>query len=205
MDKYFQKSQFHEDFKIAPIAPGVLPRAFFDNLRQNIRWFQATQNAKVLRAAQMIADESNAGRKTIISSMGHAPWTYVGYYEDKQWGVPYELESTAPPHVEAYKKTPEGALVLRLGYGGLDDKAAEIYAGKKQRVILISVPDERPDFQATKDVLMTIDMGWKYGDAVVSIPGYPIKLFPPSGIMQIVAYESVNTEVLARLKPSPTS
>jgi hypothetical protein len=134
--------------------------------------------------------------------MGHAPWTYVGQYEDARWGTPFELESTSPPHVESYKNTPEGALVLRLGYGGLDTKAAEIYAGKKQRVILISVPDERPEFQATKDVLMNIDMGWEYGDALLSIPGYPVKLIPPSGIMQIVAYESVNVEVLARL-PQP--
>ena len=201
-EKYFGKMQFHDDFKIAPIAAGSITRTFLNDIRDNIRRFEATQNGKVAQAAQLIADDTKAGRKTIISAMGHAPWTYVGHYEDARWGTPFELESSVPNHVENYKNTPEGALLLRLGYGGMDNDAAAIYAGKKQRVILISVPDQRPDFQATKDVLMNIDMGWQYGDALVSIPGYPIKLIPPSGIMQIVAYESVNTEVLARL-PAP--
>ena len=201
-NKYFGQEQFHDpkEFQVPPLAPGFITRAFLTEIRANIRRFETTQNDKVLRAAQMIADENSAGRKTIISAMGHAPWTYVGYYEDKQWGTPQELESTATHHVESYKNTPEGALVLRLGYGGLDDAAAAIYKGKKQRVILISVPDERPEFQATKDVVMNIDMGWQYGDAMVSIPGYPVKLTPPSGMMQIIAYESINVEALARLK-----
>ena len=46
-------------------------------------------------------------------------------------------------------------------------------------------------------------MGWEFGDACVTIKGYPIKLFPPSGVMQLVAYEAVNVEVLARLVEPP--
>ena len=47
---------------------------------------------------------------------------------------------------------------------------------------------------------MTIDMQWKYGDAAIPIENYPIKILPASGVMQVVAYEAINTEVLARLK-----
>ena len=200
-NKYFQQKQFHDDFTIAPLAPGFITKAFLNEIRANIGRFETTQSEKVVAAAKLISDESKAGRKTIISAMGHAPWTIVGYYEDKQWGEPHELESSVPNHVESYKSTPEGALVLRLGYGGLDNDAAAIYKGKKQRVILISVPDERPEFQATQDVLMNIDMGWQYGDAMVTIPGYPVKMIPPSGMMQVIAYENVNVETMARLKP----
>ena len=200
-NKYFQQKQFHDDFTIAPLAPGFITRAFLHEIRANIGRFETGQSEKVVQAAKLISDENNAGRKTIISAMGHAPWTYVGYYEDKKWGLPFELESSVPNHVESYKSTPEGALVLRLGYGGLDNDAAAIYKGKKQRVILISVPDERPDFQATQDVLMNINMGWQYGDAMITIPGYPVKMIPPSGMMQVVAYENINVETLARLKP----
>ena len=54
---------------------------------------------------------------------------------------------------------------------------------------------------ATQDVLMNINMGWQYGDAMITIPGYPVKMIPPSGMMQVVAYENINVETLARLKP----
>ncbi|MEO6907377.1 MAG: hypothetical protein ABI210_05765, partial [Abditibacteriaceae bacterium] len=204
MEKYFGKIQFHDpkEFPVPPIAPGVITRDFLNKIRANISWFQSTQNVRVNEAAYLIANDLNVERKTIVSAMGHAPWTFVGKYEDARWCDPYELDSGDSVHIENYKKTPVGALVLRLGYGGLDDKAAAIYAAKDQRVIMVSSPDPRPDSQSKVGVILDIDMGWKYGDALVSIPNYPIKLIPPSGIMQVVAYECINTEVLARLPKS---
>jgi hypothetical protein len=89
-----------------------------------------------------------------------------------------------------------------LGTSGLDDDAARIFAEKNQRVILISIADPRPNFGRAGQAILNIDMGWLYGEATVTIPGYPVKLFPASGLMQIVAYESINVEVLARL-PKP--
>ena len=56
-----------------------------------------------------------------------------------------------------------------------------------------------PEFQPPTDFPVTIDMGYAFGDACVKIDGYPLKLFPPSGIMQVIAYESINVEVLSRL------
>ncbi len=58
---------------------------------------------------------------------------------------------------------------------------------------------ERRDYRPSKEMLTVIDTGWDFGDACVQIAGYPIRVFPPSGVMQIVAYESVNVEVLTRL------
>jgi uncharacterized phosphosugar-binding protein len=198
-DRYFGQSQFHNEFNVAPIKAGALPRAFFREVRSNIKRFRDSQNNNVIQAAELLTREKKAGRQCIVAAAGHAPWTIVGHYEDAGWGTLFQLETVAPNHVEMYKSTPEGALVLRLGCGGLDQVAADIFAAKKQRVILISVPDERPDFQHTQNALLNIDMLWKQGDAVISIPGYPAKLFPISGIMQMVAYESVNTETLERL------
>ena len=48
-------------------------------------------------------------------------------------------------------------------------------------------------------------MGWTYGDAVVPIANYPIRILPPSGIMQIVAYQTINAEVMARLPNTATA
>lgn len=61
--------------------------------------------------------------------------------------------------------------------------------------------EARPEFQMPNDLLNFIDMGFEFGDACVRLPNYPIRVLPPSGVMQIVAYETVNAEVLSRIKP----
>jgi len=202
-DKYFGKTQFHDDFTIAPIAAGTLGKAFLTEMRANVRRFE-TELPKVVQAAELVVAELAAGRKTIVATQGHAPWTYVGRSEDARWGTLFDIEGSVPAQVEGYAKSPEGALVLRLGYSGLGAETAKLFSDKKQRVILISTPSPRPEMQPPADLVSFIDMGYAYGDAVVPIENYPIKILPPSGIMQIVAFEAVNVEVLNRLPRAVT-
>lgn len=89
--------------------------------------------------------------------------------------------------------------MLRLGYTGMHRDVANLLKSKKHRVIHITAENPRPEFQPPPDLPVTIDMGYAFGDACVPVEGYPLLLFPPSGVMQIVAYEAVNVEVLARL------
>ena len=49
------------------------------------------------------------------------------------------------------------------------------------------------------EVAGRLDLGLAFGDACVPIEGYPIALFPPSGIVKAAAYESLNLEVLRLL------
>lgn len=44
-----------------------------------------------------------------------------------------------------------------------------------------------------------LDMGYAHGDACVRIPGYPIPILPPSGVLQVAACESISTEAVARI------
>jgi hypothetical protein len=198
--RYRGQMQFHDDYNIAPIAAGTLGREYLDAMRANIRWFEATQLPGVEKAAGLIVSEVAQGRPVISALMGHAPDRYVGKYEDAAWSHPINLYN-APKILDKYRTgTPDGALVLRLGYTGLERPVADVLAEKKQRVLLITTANPRPEWQVPEDkMLVHIDMGWKFGDADLTSPGYPPRLLPPSGIMQIVAYESINVEVLAQL------
>jgi len=197
-DKYFLKKQFHDDFQIAPIPAGQLAKSYLSTMRETIQRFADTQLPMVQKAAEAIAAESAAGRQTIVATSSHAPPTYTGKYEDKVWAKALEINSP-----EQIKATPDEALVLRLGYSGIGQKEIEVLAQKKQRVLFISSQNPLPGREIPKDLPVFIDMGFPFGDATTSIEGYPIKILPPSGIMQIVAYESVNVEVLARLAKQP--
>jgi len=198
-DRYFQKKQFHDDFQIAPIPAGRLAKSYLFAMRTNMSWFAQTQLPAVKQAAEAIAAESAAGRQTLVVTSLHAPPTFTGKYEDKAWAKAFEL-GAADTYLQ---QTPDEALVLRLGYSGIGQQEIDMFAQKKQRVLFITSQNPHEERKIPAGLPVLIDMGWAYGDATVSIQGYPIKILPPSGIMQIVAYESVNVEVLARLALQP--
>jgi len=199
-NRYLGKKQFHDDFRVPPIAKGKLAKEYLRQIRGYLRKFERTQLSNVERAAKLIAEESRAGRKVVATAMGHMPWTFVAKYEDAKWAEPQDLHYSTPHQVEDYlKKTGDGALVVRLGYSGMHPEDRGIFEKKDQRVILITAVDTHPGWEVPPNMVAVIDQCWEFGDACVSIPNYPIKLFPPSGVMQLVAYECVNVEVLNRL------
>lgn len=200
-DQYLGKKQFHDDFQVAPIGRGVLAREYLNQIRALLRKFEETQLDEVEKSARLVVKEARAGKKVVVASMGHMPWTFVGKYEDAKWSEPFDLHHTTPDQVKTYlDKSREGALVLRLGYSGQHEKETAIFEKKQQREMLITAVDNpRPEWQIPTNLVSVIDMGWSFGDACVEIKNYPIKILPPSGVMQIVAYECVNVEVLERL------
>ena len=199
-DRYRGKMLFHDDLTVPPVAPGVLSRRYLDHIRGLIRIFAQTQGRPVARAADLIVAELDQGRRTVVAQEGHTTYEVTGQYEDAVWAAPVVLYDTIGRIKQYPELTPDRALVLRLGYIGLQDKLAELMRQKRQRILLItSAHDTRPEFKIPADVRVVMDTGWEFGDACVTIEGYPIRVFPPSGVMQLVAYESVNVEVLERL------
>ena len=200
MGLYMGKMQFHTDYTIAPYPPGVLGGQFIDAIRGNLHWFKDNQLDRLNQSAALVVAESKAGRKSVVAGMGHSVFSYIGQYEDGAWcqGIGME-DGTGAEGANFQKATPDGALVLRLGYTGLHHDAMDAFRAKKQRVILIAVPNPRPEWQLPADVELYIDMGWKFGDAAVTVPGYPIRILPPSGIMEMAAYQSIAADVAAGL------
>ena len=199
-DRYLGKKKFHDDFDIAPIEAGVLSREYLDAIRKLIRRFRDTALDEVADAADLIVADRLADLPVVSATSGHMPWVYVGKYRDGEWITPIDLHHTVDYQVKTYnEKAPVGSLVVRLGYYGLHRDAMDIFRAKEQRVILITADRPGDEWQPPDDVLVTIDMGYAFGDAEVAIDGYPIKLFPPSGVMQVVAWESLSAAVLERL------
>jgi len=205
-DPYFRKKPFHDDYRIAPIAAGELTRAYLDRIRFLLRRFEATQLAGIRAAAGHVARELDAGRKTIIASAGHMPMYYVGQYEDRAWAVHHGVDAFLASLMEGYgRDTPDGALVVRLGETGIHRDLAELMRRKKQRVILMTAENPDPDASGRgMEWLEAIDMGYAFGDACVPIPGYPIRVLPASGVLQVAAYESLDVEVLS-LRGAPVT
>lgn len=198
-DRYLGKVQFHDEFKVPPQPAGVLAKAYIVQIRALVKKLKSEQLSKLVQAADLIAAEERAGRKTVVAWAGHMPGSYIGQREDAGWAQPIELH----PFLENQRKaflahTAEGALVLRLGYHGEDPECPPLFKEKKARVIYLC--GEHPDaaWRPASDNVLNIPLGWEFGDACVALEGYPIRLFPPSGIIQAVAYEAIDIEVRSK-------
>ena len=100
--------------------------------------------------------------------------------------------------MQDWEKTPDGALVLRPGDFGLHRSIHDLFQKKKQRVMLITGENPRAEYAVPGGYELRGDFGTAFGDGCVFLEGYPTGILPPSGVMQIAAYESINVEVQAR-------
>ncbi len=195
-DKYFGKLQFHDDFTVQPLAAGQLGARFLKQIRYPIRRLRA-QSTQLRATAQLLTDEIAADRNVFVVWQGHMPPTYIGQRStDADWAIAVELHPFLPQQVDQYRdKVPDGALVLSLGYHGLDPIQANVWREKKHRVIHLCGGHPSVEWQPGPEWLQRIDLGFAFGDACVTLEGYPIRLFAPSGIAQSLAYEAILAEM----------
>lgn len=198
--RYVGRQLFHEDLQITAVPRGMLAREYLNRIRGYLRQFQKNQMRAVEQTAQHIASELEQGKKTVVAMLGHMPRMYVGKAEDAAWASPLDFYGGSASQVKTYSEsTSDGALVLRLGYSAQLQTETEIFTKKQQRVMLVVAEDTpRTDSYVPTNLLTCIEMGWEFGDACVAVPGYPIKILPPSGIMQLVVYECISGEVQKR-------
>ena len=157
---------------------------------------------KLRTIAERIAAELREGRKTVVASAGHMVMNYVGRFDDSLWAMNHEVSPGADSQLKNYEATPDAALVLRLDANGLHGSIHELFQRKKQRVMLITSENPRAEAAIPPGYDLRVDPGIPFGDACVWLDGYPIPILPPSGVMQVAAYESINVEVHAR-QPAP--
>ena len=196
-DGYAGKMQFHDDLTVPPVAAGVLGRRYLERIGYMVARMKNTELAKLRTIAERIAAELREGRKTVVASVGHMVMNYVGRFDDSLWATNHEVSPGADAQLKSYEATPDGALVLRLDANGLHHSIHELFQRKQQRVMLITSENPRTEAAIPPGYDLRVDPGIPFGDACVWLEGYPIPILPPSGVMQIAAYESINVEVHA--------
>jgi hypothetical protein len=207
--KYAGKVKFHEDLFVPHLGRGVLGKRFLDQIRWHLRKFENTQLDPVRKAAGVIAEEHGKGKKTTVAISGHCMFDTVSKYEDAEWAKWTSFHGWVPYETRDYlARGPRDSLALVLAYCGFHKEQWSTLVGAGQnRILLVTCendPREMPELEAPKDeCLAVIDMGHAFGDACTRIEGYPFPVFPPSGIMQAVAYEAVDVEVLAKIGKGP--
>src|SRR5207237_2472304 len=193
---YLGKKQFHDDFRVPPVAPGELARSYVRQVRHALGRLRADE-PKLLEAAEHVAVERRAGRKTVVAWSGHLGYGKPNPFQT-DWSQVIELEPTLPAEVEAYRKAaPEGALVLRLGGNGRTSREVELFKAMRQRVMYFA--GDHPDAASRAPAaLVDVRLGFAFGDACVALDGYPIRILPPGGVVQLATFGAIDAQVAAQ-------
>jgi hypothetical protein len=197
-DRYFGKVQFHDDFRVAPQPAGEIAGRYLARIGHLVARLGREELDDLRGFAAEIAAELRAGRKTTVASSGHMAMNWIGRFADAAWAENHEVHGNVDFQMKSYEKdTPDGALVLRLDAHGLHPNLAELLQRKRQRVLLITSENPRPEYSVPAAFKRRVDLGFAFGDGCIWITGYPIPILPASGLMQVAAYEAISAEVLA--------
>ncbi len=166
-----------------PLRPGLPGRTYLARLANCWRTLEATQLDGFAEAGQMAAAAVRAGHTAWYGSLGHLPPELPGQTGDP--GVLKPLKMNSPDKLGDFVKP--GDVILYVGYyepyGPWVERAHALGA---KIVTVVSGTPERAAENMGAD--LNLCGCWPFGDALLDIPGYDIRVLPPSGVIQAAAY-----------------
>lgn len=177
------KEKFHSNLKIEPIKRGKLGREYLSEMTKAISQIKATQMDSLKEASSLAAEALANGKKAYAALMGHMPPGVPGGYGDPGIFVTRGFSD---------EELQQGDFIALIEYIYAPKERLDKIKAKGARSVWVGVPmGDDLDYQGL-DVF--IDPFWRFGDAVVEIPGYDVKVMPPSGVIQSMIYWMLSGE-----------
>ncbi|MEN6346813.1 MAG: hypothetical protein ABFE16_16035 [Armatimonadia bacterium] len=176
---------------VTPLRPGLLGRRYLERLATCMRRLRKTQMEGFAEAGRMAAEALAQGHKAWYVGVGHMPPYEVGQKGDTGLLAPLDSPNTKPEPVAG--KIQAGDVLLYVGYYEPFGPWVETAHAQGARIVtLVSGTPERPAKDMGAD--LNLDACWPFGDALVDIRGYDVRILPPSGVMQSAAYWMLQAE-----------
>ncbi len=195
-----QQLKFHEETPI-PVEPGVVGRRFLDELREDLAQVREQETDNLRAVATLAAQAGTAGRGVYAYLHGHALLREIGCAHDP--GYFTQINDNWYHQREDIQLEP-GDFVFCVGYDclfrGDDEPRRWGYFAERARkadaTLAWSITSYKPE--ETAAILpgeIFVDQHWDFGDAVVPLPGYDIKILPTSGVVSEAVFWMVTAEL----------
>jgi hypothetical protein len=171
------KLTFHDDEKIAPLAAGVLAKAYYQHIDDSLKAIEKGDGRTVEQIASWVATAGPA--QCTAQIIGHI--------------FPLHCQDPRAPQIIATLKgelatVVPTAVVLHIGYQKPPTALLDAMA-KKPFKFFYSAVDLGP--QLTLGNLLRFNPQWPLADACVDIPGYDVPALPESGVINAAIYWSI--------------
>ncbi|MDP6357513.1 MAG: hypothetical protein QF473_20525 [Planctomycetota bacterium] len=188
----YRPQSLHVDHEVPPIPAGKLGKTYLDELGLILRKLRDEELQAIQEAARACLRVKNHGKNILAFLVSHFP-----VYQAEAPGDPGFIErleiagGEVPTTTKLQQSIRQGDLYFFLGYYRRPVEAYQ--AARKAGAEIVEVitgtdgsdlPDPQPDYR--------IRPMWPYGDALVSVPGYDVKILPSSGIVQSAIFWAVN-------------
>jgi hypothetical protein len=165
-----------------PVQPGVAARAYLDYIAKMFHDIQTYELGKIVSVGKEMGRRP-ASRPALLMANSHM--MHDEFWGDGKWFKEYKGD------IKQLATTlgSDGYLIYLGYYIGIPPEIWEALRGAKARAAWIMVPlsGQKLNFEQYGDVF--INQHWEPGDAAVAMPGYDIRILPPSGVAQLFIYE----------------
>jgi len=203
-NKRVNEFTFHPDITISPVPPGILGKQYIDSVKSFLEGIKTDEMDAFFEAGKLCAETITSGKKVTASLIGHfmasqqrmPEYPNIFTVNDNEFGS---------GHLKGVLS--QGDIWLHVGYSyyPLQELQSAREAGAQTICVFTpgpSVIGEGPPVTPDKTLIdVYIDPYWKHGDAVVEIPGYDIKVIPPSGVVMTTCYWMILVETVYNLPP----
>jgi uncharacterized phosphosugar-binding protein len=186
-----EKMEFDKSAKVQPVEPGVLGKQFVDAARSCLSGLKNNEIGQFDLAGKMCAGAIASGHKVVASVIGHfmVAQTRMPGYPDL-----FTVKATKFGRDFLEGVLQKGDVFLHVGYSytPAEELAYSREVGAKTIAVFTPGPvkavEGTPVTPDLSKVDIYIDPYWKFGDGVVEVPGYDIKVIPVSGVVMISCY-----------------
>ncbi|HEX7010575.1 MAG TPA: hypothetical protein VF184_11365 [Phycisphaeraceae bacterium] len=175
--------RFQDDVTVEPIDAGVLGRAYLAHLRELVERIGRESWPALAQAAKRASQTLNEGGRVFVRAGGHYPVHHHGGQLPTDPGLFIRLDHDGSD--PALPSPGENDFVIAVGYAfppesdWWGDPAVLRQAGRGTAWAL-AAHDIDPAKFGPNEIL--IDQCWIVGDALVDVPGYDVRLAPPSAV-----------------------
>ena len=180
----YEKMRFHDGVpSMSAIPAGELSRQYIEFVQTMLHAIDSQERTKIDQAAMETKQRSAAGHPTVLMVVGHMIPAAVDQHSTLFHYMSFpaqrnDLEACLPQH---------GYFIL-IGYVGVYlDLWRQVRQGDATAVWIASPLPTAVDFNQWNDVVL--NEHWEIGDSAVTVPGYDVRILPPSGIAQLYIYE----------------
>ena len=169
---------FHDDITVGPIEAGELGGQYLEVLGKQLRTALTSQPQTREGGRRLAAGRADRVVYAMVESHLLAGETHLPR-ELKNWS----LVQRGFRWPQAARTVERGDTVLWLGYFNWPGRHVENM--QRRGVSFVGASVSGPQSELPRDVWW-VPASWAYPDAVVELPGYPLKACPTSGIVQTV-------------------
>jgi uncharacterized phosphosugar-binding protein len=185
----YRPLRFHEDRTLPAQESGALGKQYLTAVVRGVTGLR-TQQRQMAAAGAAIRETVKAGRTVFHANLGHfEPARLL----PEAFGVPLVVLPGAQAEAQIRAKGKRGDCVLLVWYTEMPTALLQAArdAGVPSICMVASNPAQPLD-TSLADIFL--DPQWVFGDAAVEIPGYDVKVLPPSGVLNSLVFYSVLAE-----------